>query len=232
MGADVAAVVVAAGSVRRMGGTNKALLPLSGKPVLSHVLDRLRASSSVATLTVVMNPADCEALEERWQTTPQRLGADRIVGGGTERWLSSRNGCTAAAGDAPLLLVHDAARALTAPSTIDAVTAAAREQGAAIAACPLGDTLKRAAQGGRIAATIPREGLWCAQTPQVFRSALLLEAFTAWQARCDIPTDEAMMVEALGHAVQLVPAPTTNFKLTTPPDLALAEALLAQGNAE
>ncbi len=228
MSADVAAVVLAAGNGRRMGGTNKALLDLAGEAVLAHSLRSLRACPSVADLTVVMNPVDCEELQRRWRTTPAALGADRVVEGGDQRWLSSRNGCTAADAGCALLLVHDGARPLVQQATIEAVAAAAREHGAALAAEPLADTLKREDRGGRIAATLPRDGLWRAQTPQVFRRELLLAAFAAWPPHRGLPTDEAMLLEDSAEGVMLVPAPSSNLKLTTPQDLLLAEALLAQ----
>jgi 2-C-methyl-D-erythritol 4-phosphate cytidylyltransferase len=226
MDADVTAVVLAAGQGRRMGGINKSLLPLAGRPVLAYSLAAFADCACVGQVVVVMNDADVEQLQHKWQLTPADLGADVVVAGGAERWLSSHHGCLAA--KLPLVLVHDAARALIQPSTIDAVATAARKHNAAIAAHPLADTLKREAPGGRIEATVPRENLWCAQTPQGFDRQLLLNAFQNWQMhRTDLPTDEAMLMEAAGTAPMLVQAPSTNFKLTTPADMALAENMLA-----
>ena len=226
MDADVTAVVLAAGQGRRMGGTNKSLLPLAGRPVLAHSLAAFASCDCVGQIVVVMNDADVDQLQRKWQLTPADLGASVVVAGGAERWLSSRNGCQAA--ERPLVLVHDAARALIQATTIQAVASAARKDGAASAAHPLADTLKREAPGGCIEQTIPRENLWCAQTPQGFDRGLLLSAFQNWQQhRTDLPTDEAMLLEAVGTAPMLVPAPSTNFKLTTPADMALAENMLA-----
>ena len=228
MHADTSVVVVAAGQGRRMGGQNKALLELAGEPVLAHVLRSLRESKCCREIIVVMNPLDVEALQADGYSSPRELGADQLVAGGAERWLSSRAGCLASSEQSAVVLVHDCARALVTPQTVDAVARAAREHGAALAAEPLADTLKREAPGGTVAETLPRDGLWRAQTPQGARRDILLTAFARWDESSGIlPTDEAMLLEAAGHAPLLVPAPASNFKLTTPHDLALARAILA-----
>lgn len=228
MHADTSVVVVAAGQGRRMGGQNKALLELAGEPVLAHVLRSLRQSECCREIIVVMNPLDVETLQAKGFGSPGELGADQVVTGGAERWLSARAGCLASSEQSHVVLVHDCARALIRPHTVDAVARAAREHGAALAAEPLADTLKREAPGGTVAETLPREGLWRAQTPQGARRELLLHAFARWaETNQTLPTDEAMLLEAAGHAPMLVPAPSSNFKLTTPDDLALARAILA-----
>lgn len=228
MHADTSVVVVAAGQGRRMGGQNKALLELAGEPVLAHVLRSLRQAECCREIIVVMNPLDVEALQAAGFASPCELGADQVVAGGAERWLSSRAGCQASSAQSEVVLVHDCARALILPQTVDAVARAAREHGAALAGEPLADTLKREAPGGTVAETLPREGLWRAQTPQGARRDILLNAFARWDETSGIlPTDEAMLLEAAGQAPLLVPAPASNFKLTTPDDLALARAILA-----
>jgi 2-C-methyl-D-erythritol 4-phosphate cytidylyltransferase len=229
MARDVSVVVLAAGQGRRMGGTNKALMPLAGQSVLAHCMQTFTASPSVAEIIVVMNSDDVAGLRMRWQTTPLQLGAHKVVPGGVERWLSSRTGCLATSNEASIVLVHDCARALVEVQTIEAVAQAARDHQAALAAEPLADTLKKEGVGGKVVATVPRENLWRAQTPQGFDRSLLLQAFEHWQAtQTELPTDEAMLLEHLGHAPMLVPAPASNFKLTTPSDVDLAESLLAK----
>ncbi len=223
---DTAVIVLAAGRGRRLGRGNKALLELGGEPLLARSLRAAREAAAVAEVVLVMMPEDVAALEQRWRCSPAQLGADRVVSGGEERWLSSRAGCQAADPGLPLLLVHDAARALVRAELFDAVAAAARERGAALAAAPVADTLKRAGGDGAVAATVDRDGLWAAQTPQGGRRDWLLEAFARWQPGDGLPTDEAMLLEAAGHPPALVPAPTDNAKITTAADLALAEALL------
>lgn len=228
MARDTAAVLLAAGSGRRAGGRNKALLPLAGEPLLAHSLRALAAAPSVVEVVLVLPPADHEALAAEWAFRPEENGATRVVSGGAERWLSSQAGCRAAAPELPLLLVHDAARPLVTPPLVEAVLAAARQHGAALAAVPLADTLKEADAGGRVRRTLPREGLWRAQTPQAARRELLLAAFSAWPDAAPPPTDEAALLEAVGEHPVLVAGPPENFKVTVREDLLLAEAVLAR----
>jgi len=179
-----------------------------------------------------MKEVDIERLAAEWHTTPEELGADLVVNGGAERWLSSRNGCTAAGSDLPYLLVHDAARPLVTTDDIEAVIAGARTTGAAIAAEPVADTLKMSCAEDRVQATMSREGMWRALTPQVARSEWMLEAFEKWDADVDgLPTDESMMLEKCGYAPELVASTGPNFKITAPRDLLLAEALLREAES-
>ncbi len=227
MTADTAAVLLAAGCGRRVGGTNKALLGLANKPLLAHSLRTLSQSPAIGQIVVVMSAKDCQRMAQEWHTDPLHLGANLVVAGGAERWLSSRNGCEAC-DDFPFLLVHDAARPLLHAEDLDAVIAAAREHGAALAAEPCADTLKQSCADTRVQQTIPRAGLWRAQTPQVAKRNWMLEAFSAWEVeQSGLPTDESMMLEYCGHAPQLVPCQHPNFKITVPRDLLLAEALLS-----
>jgi 2-C-methyl-D-erythritol 4-phosphate cytidylyltransferase len=231
MAPDTAVVVLAAGRGRRLGRGNKALLPLGGEPLVAHALRAARGAACVREVVLVMMPEDVAALAETWGRTPAELGAARVVAGGAERWLSSRAGCAATEEASAVVLVHDAARALVTPALFEAVAAAARERGAALAAAPVADTLKRADAEGRVAATVDREALWAAQTPQGARRELLLAAFAAWPEDAGLPTDEAMLLEAAGHAPTLVVSPAPNPKVTTPADLDLAAALLEARSA-
>jgi 2-C-methyl-D-erythritol 4-phosphate cytidylyltransferase len=159
------------------------------------------------------------------------LGAAKVCAwteGGRERQNSVASGIVALPADADLVAIHDAARALIQPATIARVVADARTHGAAIAALPLDDTLKRGSLGV-IEATVPRAELWRAQTPQAFRRVWLEEAHRAAAgrgARAAAATDDAALVEALGHRVHLTPGDPMNFKITTPEDLELAESVL------
>ena len=225
--ADTAAVLVAAGLGRRMGGTNKALLPLAGKPVLGFCLQTLRQSPSIRHIVLVMNELDIRRLADEWHTDPAAMGVDQVVAGGAERWLSSRNGCRAVGPGFDYLLVHDVARPLLRAEDLEAVLAAARRSGAALAAEPLTDTLKQGCTDTRVRHTVQRQGLWRAQTPQVARRSWMLDAFQRWDCDQDgLPTDESMMLEKIGHAPELVPCQGPNFKITLPRDLLLADALI------
>ncbi|MDA0668010.1 MAG: 2-C-methyl-D-erythritol 4-phosphate cytidylyltransferase [Planctomycetota bacterium] len=232
MTADTAAVLVAAGQGRRMGGVNKALMRLAGRPVLEYSLHTLRKSPSIGRIILVMNDFDVQRLADEWHTDPASLGVDQVVAGGEERWLSSKNGCWAAGSDLPYLLVHDAARPLLQAEDLEAVLRAARKTGAALAAEPLSDTLKQSCADTRVQSTVPREGLWRAQTPQVAKTEWMRQAFSSWDTAADgLPTDESMMLENIGHPPELVPCQGPNFKITLPRDLLLAEALLRNSMA-
>lgn len=228
MARDTAAVVVAAGAGRRLAGSNKALLPLAGRPMLAWSLAALRAAPSVGQIVVVMSPADDARLRAESGRDARGHGADLVVPGGAERWESSRAGVQATDPALPLALVHDAARPLIHADDVERVMAATRAHGAALLAEPLADTLKQGDAQGKVLRTLDRAGMWRAQTPQAARRAELLAAFAGWNAAAlGLPTDEAVMLEMAGRAPMLVPASAPNFKVTLPHDLLLAEALLA-----
>jgi 2-C-methyl-D-erythritol 4-phosphate cytidylyltransferase len=147
-----------------------------------------------------------------------------LVTGGAERADSVRNALARVRPEAEFVAVHDAARPLLVQEWIDRVFRAAEKSGAAILATPVTSTLKRSRQDGTIEETVSREKLWAAQTPQVFRRQLLLDA-CAKQGALN-PTDEAQLVEQFGHPITLVDGSPLNFKITTHDDFRLAEAAL------
>ncbi|HET7677933.1 MAG TPA: 2-C-methyl-D-erythritol 4-phosphate cytidylyltransferase [Candidatus Limnocylindrales bacterium] len=215
------AVVVAAGASRRMGGRDKLALPLSGRPLLAWTLDALAAARSVRRLIVVAAPERQEELEgQAWL----RRHAATVVAGGDRRQESVAAGVAAA--DAEVVLVHDGARPLVSPDLADAVAEAARAHGAAIPVLAVSETVKRL-EVGRVTATLDREGLGLAQTPQGVRRELLLEAYRRIDpAGPTLFTDEAALLEAVGTAVAAVAGEPANMKVTTPADARLAEQLL------
>jgi 2-C-methyl-D-erythritol 4-phosphate cytidylyltransferase len=164
--------------------------------------------------------------------TPGEPGAFHpvVITGGDSRVASVGHALAEVPASAELVAVHDAARPLATPSLIEALferLAASPEAAGVIAATPLTDTIKRAGDDGtEVAATEPRERLWAAQTPQVFRAEPLRNAHDA--ADGDGATDDAMLIEAAGGTVLIEPAPAENLKLTTPTDLRLVELLLAE----
>lgn len=222
------AVLVAAGAGVRMGaGVPKALMPLAGRPMVAWSAEALAGSGRLDGLVVVAPPG----LEgEVAAGVPVPVTA--VVPGGDSRADSVRLGLEAVPAGAGLVLVHDAARPLLWPGLVGRVLDALEaDDGAAgaIAAAPVVDTLKWS-RGGSIGRTVPREGLWAAQTPQAFRAAALREAVAAAAAegRLGEATDCASMLEAVGGRVLLVPAEAPNLKVTTPADRVLAEAILAE----
>jgi len=150
----------------------------------------------------------------------------QVVVGGAQRQHSVASGVAATDDECDVVVVHDAARPLVEAAAFDQCAVAAHEVGAAILAAPVVDTIKRV-QAGLIVATVPRDELWSAQTPQAFRQEALLSALASETARKHAFTDEAGLFEALGLAVAIVPNEQPNLKITRPGDLALAEALLS-----
>jgi 2-C-methyl-D-erythritol 4-phosphate cytidylyltransferase len=229
----VTALVVAAGAGRRFGGpVPKQFLPLGGLPLLAHTLRALAVPGLVDALVVAIPPG-----EEAWcrgeVVAPLALPIPvLLVAGGAERQASVRAALARVEAPAELVLIHDGVRPFVPRRDLEAVIAAARAHGAAILAVPVRDTLKRAGSGAQplcVIETVPREGLWAALTPQAFRRDLIVRAHEAAGGSAPAATDDAVLVERLGHPVALVPGARTNIKITGPDDLAIAEALLARG---
>ena len=213
----ITAIVPAAGRGQRMGADQpKQYLALGGRPVLWHVLTRLEASPLVTDTVLVVRREDLDYCR---QLSADFAKVAALVPGGVERSASVYRGLQETQAD--LVLVHDAVRPFISEELLERVVAATREHGAALPALPVVETIKEVA-AGRIVGTPRRERLWQAQTPQGFVRELLLKAYHA--AGTDaVVTDDASLVERLGHAVRVVPGEADNRKLTTPEDLAWAE---------
>jgi 2-C-methyl-D-erythritol 4-phosphate cytidylyltransferase len=219
-------VIVAAGRSERMGGVDKLLAPLAGRPLLSYAIDAFMGCGDIDEVIVVASEENRSAVEVL--TSPEdgagkpRLPM-RLVLGGPRRRDSVLAGLEALSPECEYVIVHDGARPRVTGALIKAVLAAARETGAAIAAIPVSDTVKLATTDGIVRDTLDRDSLWLAQTPQAFRRDLLLKAYRQMPGDA---TDDAGLVEALGHPVRLIEGARENLKVTTPADLRLAEALL------
>lgn len=204
----------------------KQYLPLLGKPLIWHGLNTLVSVSAIERVFVVLSPDDVLWDTHDWTGFPgDRLTVLRC--GGATRAESVTNGLRAtrehvAPGD--WVLVHDAARCCLTPSHVEKLIAEIGEDPVGgLLAVPVADTLKHDLDGLRVSATVPREGLWQAQTPQMFKHEMLLDALE----RAPIVTDEASAIEALGLRPKLVASDATNLKVTYPLDLQLAEWILA-----
>ncbi len=214
----IAALLVAGGSGSRFGAAQpKQYLSLAGRPVIAHA-----AAALAAEVTWVQPVGDVAAI------TAALAGLDHLppVAGGATRQDSVRNGLEALAAYAPdIVLVHDAARPFVPPGTVAALVAALAHHAGAIPAVPVADTLKRGADG-MIAGTVPRDGLFRAQTPQAFHYPLLRDLHRQAAAGA---TDDASILEAAGHGVALVAGHEDNIKLTYAEDLVRLQRIMSAG---
>lgn len=220
------ALIPAAGGGTRMGGdTPKQYLPLAGRPLIWHTLKTLTKVTAIEHVHVVLSPDDTHWDAYDWSAFAGRVSVLRC--GGATRAESVIQGLQALrsdVGDDDWVLVHDAARCcLTADHIEKLLAEVADDPVGGLLAVPVADTLKRAQADGRVAGTVAREGLWQAQTPQMFRYRMLLDALE----RMPGVTDEAGAIEAMGLHPKLVAADVTNLKVTWPLDLQLAEWILA-----
>ncbi|MBS4175736.1 2-C-methyl-D-erythritol 4-phosphate cytidylyltransferase [Bacillus sp. FJAT-49736] len=216
-------IIPAAGQGKRMrAGKNKLFLYLNGEPIISHTLKVFLEDAKCSRIILVIQPDD-EVFFKNLIRTFEDRGKIQIVFGGTERQYSVFNGLEAV-NDCNVILVHDGARPFIRQSVIHQLAVAAHEKGAAIAAVPVKDTIKKV-QEFQVIETIERTSLWQIQTPQAFRFSLLWEAHHQAQQQSFLGTDEASLVERLNHPVHIVMADYDNIKLTTPEDLYIAEAI-------
>jgi 2-C-methyl-D-erythritol 4-phosphate cytidylyltransferase len=220
-----AVVVAAAGAGKRMGGFRKPLAELCGRPVLFHCIDRLLDAAGCAHIIPVLHPEEYGRGELAARLAAE-FGISMVVCGGPTRQASALAGLEAVGADMDLVLIHDAARPLVWPAVVERVAQAAWRTGAAIAAIPATETVKQVAADGRIVATPPRLGLWYARTPQGFRKDVILRAHYAARDEGFLGTDDAQLVERLGHEVHVVEDRHDNLKITVPGDLLVAEAIL------
>ena len=225
---ETVALVVAAGRGSRFGGElPKQYASLAGQPVLRHALTAYRRHPGIAAVQAVIHPGDRDLYDQ----AAAGLELPAPVPGGAERQDSVVLGLMALASRRPgRVLIHDGARPLVSAAVIERVLAALDHAPGAIAALPVIDTLKRAGRDGAIAETVPRTGLWRAQTPQGFHYGAILAAHEA--VRGQALTDDAAVAERAGLAVTLVEGAPENIKVTTPEDLMQAELWLSGGTRE
>jgi 2-C-methyl-D-erythritol 4-phosphate cytidylyltransferase len=227
-GARVSALIVAAGQSARMGGLDKIFAPLAGVPLLARTVEAFLRSPSIDRIVVVLRPGLLEAgralsREHAW---PDRI---RFCEGGDRRQDSVRLGLQEVLGEG-WVLIHDGARPLVTAALIRRGLEAAGPTGAAVPVLPLPDTVKLISDTGLVERTLPRERLRAVQTPQVFRLALIREAHQRVSGSAQHFTDDAAVLEALGHPVAVFPGDPDNIKITTAQDLAEAEQLWGKRN--
>lgn len=218
------AVLVAGGKGLRMGSAiPKQFLPLNGKPVLYYTITAFITAFPDVQLILVLPQDQLSYAQMVLQSFPDRIDLT-IVAGGTTRYHSVQNGLKAVAPNS-VVFVHDGVRPLVSPALIRNCYAQAIEKGSAIPAIAVTDSIRKL-QDDNTSAPIHRDQLRIIQTPQTFRSDILLSAFQ--QAHSDAFTDEATVVEAHGAPVYLIEGERSNIKVTTPEDMVIAEALLKE----
>ncbi len=224
-------VIVAAGKGTRLQSElPKPFLSIAGSPILVHTLRRFAPIEAIRRMVVVVaaeREALCQEVLHTHGPWPQPI---TVVHGGAERQDSVRNGLAALETQCEVVVIHDAARPFISVEVIQRSIDAATEAGSAVVATPVRDTIKRADAQHTIRETVSRQDLWLAQTPQTFQVEVIRAAHRWAQQRGMAGTDDASLVEQMGRPVRIVPSDALNFKITTPDDLALAQAVLQAPN--
>ena len=218
-GSKLGVVIVAAGTSQRMAGINKLFAPLRGKPLLAWSVDTCQRYSLVQQIVLVLNGEDLA----RGQKLKKERGWSKVTlcPGGARRQDSVGEGLRHMKG-CDWVVIHDGARPFLTPDLIEDGLKIVEEIGAAVAAVPVKDTIKLATDGRLIGATLQRDRLWAAQTPQIFNFDMITRAYDNLAAEV---TDDATTVERLGYKVQLYMGDYRNIKVTTAEDLALARII-------
>ncbi len=224
-----AVILAAAGKSSRFGDPfyKKVFMPLNSKPMWMYAAEKFADRAEVSQVLIVISPDDKEMFNEKFATSAAMLGVQPVLGG-NERADSVRNALAQVQSGVDFVAVHDAARPCISEADIRAVVQAAADTGAAILATQCSSTVKRVSpQDNVVLETVPRQGLWLAQTPQVFRVELLRDAY---QSHPDpsAATDDASIVETVGGSVRVVEGSPMNIKVTTKADLHFAELVLKQ----
>ena len=219
------AVILAAGLGKRMqAGHNKQFIEICGQSVLTHTLTVFAQIPEIAKIVLVVRAGE----EDTCRNMIPEIAENKTVLaiGGKERQDSVHNGIRAITWECEYILIHDGARPLVTEEVIRRTLLAAQNSGAAICAVPVKDTIKQADSDGNVLATIPRESLWAAQTPQVFQADLIRRAYENAYVHNHYGTDDASLVEYLGEKIKIVTGDYENIKITTLEDIPTAEQIL------
>ena len=229
------AVIAAAGQGKRFGdGLPKQFLPLRGKPVLAYSVETFSKSDLIGEIIIVVPEDWARAVKTDIVDRLSIPKVTKIIPGGPERQDSVLNGFNSLSGTPDVVAVHDGARPLVSLELLEEVILEASACGAALAALPSNDTIKKSSPEMYVDSTVPRESLWFAQTPQAFRYEVLKNALSKAADDRFTGTDESLLVERTGVRVKIVKGSPYNIKITTPEDLALGELILnmREGGAE
>ncbi len=223
--AKFSVIIAAAGKGERYGGKgNKVFAKLKDRPLFIRAIELFVNRDDVCQTILAVSPSDAQYVKDQYGPNLGFMGVT-LVEGGEQRWQTVANALEAVSEEADFVAVHDAARICTNSEMIDRVFAEATKSGAAILAAPLSGTIKRVSGAGVIDETVCREGLFEAQTPQVFRKDTLVAAYAEVPEGTEA-TDDAEIVCASGHDVTVVDCDMSNVKITYPGDLALAGAII------
>jgi 2-C-methyl-D-erythritol 4-phosphate cytidylyltransferase len=217
------AIIVAAGSSRRMG-FDKVFAKLAGKPVIAHSITAFEKCPQIGEIIIVTRENRIEEMRKLVKAG-KFAKVSKIIPGGAERHLSVWNGLLVLDEEAQYVAIHDGARPLTTPGLVTKCIQLAAKKGAACAASPVGDTVKRASDHV-VGESVERDGLWAMQTPQVFRKDVILQAYAGIMQRNESVTDEVSAVQRSGREIALLQNQDWNIKITFPRDLEMAEMVL------
>lgn len=206
--------------------TPKQYLDLGGRPILAQTLQVFEECPSVDGVYLIVPPEQMDTVQKDIVEEYRFQKVHKVVRGGKMRQQSVWNGLRAIRTQCAIVVVHDGVRPFISRKLIEQSIVEAEKSGAAVVAVLAKDTIKRAAKGKKVQ-TLPREEIWLAQTPQTFQFPLLMKAYQKAHQEDFLGTDDASLVERLGHPITLITGDYTNIKITTPEDLLVAEALLA-----
>jgi 2-C-methyl-D-erythritol 4-phosphate cytidylyltransferase len=223
-----AAIVVAGGQGKRIGGTTcKQFIEISGKPILCHTLQKFQACKAVDEIITVVPGLDVDRVSSLCDSEWEILKPHKTIAGGEERNQSVWAGLQALSDDIEIVAIHDGVRPFILPEIITLLIAQAGQFGAVAIGVPPKDTIKEI-ERCLVQKTLPRESLIAIQTPQVFLRDLIVRAYEHAMVEGFVSTDDAALVERLGHQVRIVAGDYRNIKITSPEDLVIAEALMSQ----
>ncbi len=241
---NISVIIPSAGLGLRMGGNvRKPFLSINGKPILLHTFEKFSCFECVREIILVVNPDDHSLVVNEWYDRLNEQKETKIIPGGKRRQDSVYNGLLQSDTNCDIVLIHDAVRPFVTREIIEAVIKKVEECGAAIAAVPMKATVKQVQSAEFrvrsneirnpkipnselvILRTVPRADLWMAQTPQGFKRHIIMDAYKKLLTTDGEVTDDAEVAERFGYKVAIVPGSDTNIKITTPEDLALAEAI-------
>jgi len=229
---NVAVIIAAAGNSARMGsGVDKQFVLLAGKPVLWHTLKAFCTVPEVRQVLVTVSPHNQEQVAELLKTTVKDIPWQLVIGG-AQRQHSVLNALRQIGETVDIVMVHDGARPFVGRDEIVQSIVAANEFGAAVVAVPAKDTIKVGDSGGCVVKTLERSVLWQIQTPQTFQRELLVQAHEQAAMEGFLATDDAALIERAGGIVKLVRGSYYNFKVTTPEDVLLAEAVASKRGSD